>query len=777
MKQRLFPFVVLVAFLLTTTALYAKGDKEPGGKAKTGKPNAAREFLDANSKVLDGGGGAGKGLAILVPQTSGLSADDENENYYPSLVQGGFVTSFSKYSGLAVLDRVNLEKVLRETESGIYRDENAFIQLGEIANVDYVMTGTLTKTAPGRFILQMQVAATTADAATKASYSGSCTAEELQNLSAVNRASLDLFGQLGISLTDAARNELLGIGSEESLEAQTALARGITAQRGGNTAKTTVETMFYYSDAQSLDPSLREAAERLSTVQSAVQSTVQAVQKMKEVEKPKILQSSATSKTGNIGKDARNEVERFRAEKAYEEERRKAQAEYDAAVAAYNSALAEEQRRHREDLQAKQREMIDLLNAAEDFLAGHPPFEMRYDPSLEEGTLDPEKETIDLRFYCATIPTSSSMDVLKTILDNLASIEKQMDEAGAQKQAWTHTWKGAEFRFVFSLLDEEDTPIANEEATLYNGLLNGDVLRPMTMIGSVTFRGVDVYKITDTLRIRIDRINGVPVAEGSPSLIKISTARFSDSSYTINGYNRQGWDRGGYYLDGYNKSGYDRAGKDRNGRTLGQNVAAAVHARWEDNEKYGALLEITGGYLAGYTYSPQTYEAGDALGIGFTLGIHLGKWGLWTQHTFFPADDKYAYSDYYVDLDYGEGGSSWGHYIGIAGVYVNLFKNISLDAGIGVRHSVFRHYWRYPFEHSPPVEKEETEYSDFTAEAGITCYFLASYGYYEGCGFAVSGHVVYTPAINKYAFVIGVGLALLADKTQWEVLTYDFWKY
>jgi TolB-like protein len=750
MNQRLFSFVALVAFLFTTAALYAKGGKEPGGKVKTEKPNAARSFLDANSKYLDGYGGGGKGLAILAPQTRGLSMDDKSENYYPSLVQGAFVTSFSKYSGLSVLDRLNLEKVLRETESGIYRDENAFVQLGEIANVDYVMTGTLTKTASGRFVLQIQVAEAATGAATKASASVPCTAAELQNLSAINKTSLDIFGQLGISITDAARNELLGIGSEESLEAQTALARGITAQRGGSTAKTTVETLFYYSEAQSLDPSLREAAERLSAVQTAVQ----AVQRLKEVEKPAILQQSAAAKTGNIGADARNEVERYRAEQAYEEARRKAQAEYDAAV-------AEQRRQRREDLQAKQRELIGLLAAAEYFLAGHPPFEMRYDPSLEQGTLDREKGTIDLRFYCATIPASSGMDVLKTILDNLASIEKQMDEAGAQKQTWTHTWKDAKFTISFSLLDEKDAPIANEEETLQNGLLNGDVLRPMTAITQVTFRGVDVYKITDTLRIRINRINGVPVAEGSPSLIKISTARFSDSSYNINGYNRQGWDRGGYGPDGfnksgydregydrsgYNKSGYDRQGKDRNGLTLEQNVAAGVHAWFENNAKrgVGATDEVVVVPLP-FTIGAFPREIKAGVGLGFELSVEFGGWGIWGNVGF-------------------AGGFGWLSGFFSAGGSLHLFKNFSLDLGLGV--------WSSSYDFNEP----KIDYSNGKISAGggggktltfeNTDAFILVPGitYYtnveilEEHPFVVTGRVMYDPVNNVFAVKIGLGL-------------------
>jgi hypothetical protein len=136
----------------------------------------------------------------------------------------------------------------------------------------------------------------------------------------------------------------------------------------------------------------------------------------------------------NIGKDARNKVERFRAEQAYEEARRKAQAEYDAAVAAYNAAVAEEQHRHREDLQAKQREMIDLLYVAEDFLTERPPFELWYDSRIEEGTLNKEKAVVDIVVYCATVPNSVGTDVLKSILDNLKKSRNRWTKRGRKNR-------------------------------------------------------------------------------------------------------------------------------------------------------------------------------------------------------------------------------------------------------------------------------------------------------------------------------------------------------
>ncbi|GHU45751.1 hypothetical protein FACS1894190_17880 [Spirochaetia bacterium] len=93
-----------------------------------------------------GSGGKGTSLAVLVPTGNGL-ADDEK--YLPTLVQGVFVGDLSNFSAMSVLDRQNLDKVLKETESGVYKNEAEYMQLGEVANVGYALTGTLQKTKSG----------------------------------------------------------------------------------------------------------------------------------------------------------------------------------------------------------------------------------------------------------------------------------------------------------------------------------------------------------------------------------------------------------------------------------------------------------------------------------------------------------------------------------------------------------------------------------------------------------------------------------------------------
>ncbi|MDR2211166.1 MAG: leucine-rich repeat domain-containing protein [Spirochaetaceae bacterium] len=207
-----------------------------------------------------GNGGAGLSIAVLVPEGKGLAA---NEAYLPTMVQGVLVGDFAKFSAMKVLDRQNLEKVIAEGESGYYTDENNFVQLGTVANVQYVLNGALQKTGSG-FSLQLKIT-DAASGASKAAYTGNVPAAELENLTGVKKASAELLAQMGVTLTNAGTASLLG-GTTSNVQAETALARGITAQRSG----TVVEALSYYYEAAKFDPGLAEAASRSSVLSANI---------------------------------------------------------------------------------------------------------------------------------------------------------------------------------------------------------------------------------------------------------------------------------------------------------------------------------------------------------------------------------------------------------------------------------------------------------------------------------------------------------------------------
>jgi curli biogenesis system outer membrane secretion channel CsgG len=213
-------------------------------------------------------------LAILVPEGKGLAT---GQDYLPTMVQGEMVANFTKYSQFQVLDRQNLEKILKENESGIYAEGSNMAEFGKILPTDYYLSGNINKTDSG-YAMQIQVADKTSGV-TKASYSGTCSIAEFDNFIGIRRASAELLAQLGVKLTDQAKAELAQASSAQQVNAQTALAQGITAQWKG----TEVTAASYYYQAAVYDPSLLEAVNRQSI-------------------------TSASISSGNIGDDVRNDI-------------------------------------------------------------------------------------------------------------------------------------------------------------------------------------------------------------------------------------------------------------------------------------------------------------------------------------------------------------------------------------------------------------------------------------------------------------------------------------
>jgi hypothetical protein len=243
-----------------------------GGQRAAASGTAAQPAV----QYWTGDGGRGMRLGILVPHSQGLN---ENQGYLPALVQGVLVSNISQYSAISVLDRVSLDRVITETLDSTYEDDLDIVSLGHVAQVGHMMTGNIIRTSTG-FSLQINVTDTTAQANTVAAYSGTCTAAELDDHSAIRRASLELLSQMNVQLTARARNELGRASAQETINAQTALARGVTAQRQG----AEVAALSYFLQANTLDTTLLEAETRLNILSAAIIS-------------------------GNVGMDARGDIQ------------------------------------------------------------------------------------------------------------------------------------------------------------------------------------------------------------------------------------------------------------------------------------------------------------------------------------------------------------------------------------------------------------------------------------------------------------------------------------
>jgi hypothetical protein len=228
-------------------------------------PASAPELAPPPSVPLyTGDGGKGISIAILAPKATGLA---EDQDYLPALVQGEFVSNFKGYSAIDVLDRVQLDNQYAELNSGYYEeDAEAGMDLGHLTPTDYILGGTIIKTATG-YTMQIQVTKS-ADKMTAASYSGPCTFMELDNLTGIRRASLDLLQKIGVQLTERAKTELAGAARAQTVAAQTADAMGYTADKGGRTA----EAAIYYTQAATIDPSMLQTASRASILTANIAS-------------------------------------------------------------------------------------------------------------------------------------------------------------------------------------------------------------------------------------------------------------------------------------------------------------------------------------------------------------------------------------------------------------------------------------------------------------------------------------------------------------------------
>jgi hypothetical protein len=129
------------------------------------------------------------------------------------------------------------------------------------------------------------------------------------------------------------------------------LAKGVVAQRSGST----IAALVNFYDANELDPTLAEALNRMTTLGDEL-------------------------KTGGIGENVRNEIQRRQA-------------------------------------------WVDLLKQAEDYFNEHLPYELIWEPKLRQGAVDFDKNTVAISFCVLSKPTAG-FKVINRILAGLIATEK-----------------------------------------------------------------------------------------------------------------------------------------------------------------------------------------------------------------------------------------------------------------------------------------------------------------------------------------------------------------
>jgi TolB-like protein len=217
------------------------------------------------SPFWTGNGGRGMTLAVLEPEGNGLTEDEMR--WVTSIIQSSITGDFNRFSAMTIVDRQNLEKIIDEQAislSGHFSDDD-FISIGQLTNVRYILAGAITR-AGNVFMLELAVT----DLQTgvrKASYPPTpVSLQSLENLSAVKTATAELLGQLDVSLTGRGRQELSRVVDASTMQAEIALARGITAQRQGME----VEALSYFLQANNFDPSLNEIEKRLNIISASI---------------------------------------------------------------------------------------------------------------------------------------------------------------------------------------------------------------------------------------------------------------------------------------------------------------------------------------------------------------------------------------------------------------------------------------------------------------------------------------------------------------------------
>jgi hypothetical protein len=273
---------VLLVLGAVAMLVWCGGNVYGGGKKEPSRSSARQSSVPEPPKppaLFEGDGAKGIRLAVLAPTGIRLTKDDD---WLPVFVQGTLTGVFNRFSAITVLDRQNMDKILAEQDlsaSGSFSDED-YISIGNMTNTQYILAGSLTKTNAG-YVLDLGISDAESGVRKYSYPPKNCSAAEIQGGDAVKTAAEDLLGQMGVTITAQGKTELHQAAKQETVEAETAMSKGIQAQKSG----TVVEALSYYYNAASFDPSLAEAASRLSSLSGEVSS-------------------------GNIGENVRNDIQR-----------------------------------------------------------------------------------------------------------------------------------------------------------------------------------------------------------------------------------------------------------------------------------------------------------------------------------------------------------------------------------------------------------------------------------------------------------------------------------
>jgi|GEM_PF-1023296 len=209
-----------------------------------------------------GDGGRSINLAVLAPETQGDLPD-----FLPLYIQGMLNNNLNRFSAINLIDRQNLNRIITEQDlaAGGRFSERDFVSIGNLANAQYLLFGTIQRLSGNRFSLQLSIT----EAGTglrRATFMQDGTLAQLEGRGTLlNEATAELLGQMGVQLTELGMQTLLA-GNIFAVQAEAGLARGIIAQAGG----AEVQALLNFAQATTFDPVQLEALARLNTLSTAI---------------------------------------------------------------------------------------------------------------------------------------------------------------------------------------------------------------------------------------------------------------------------------------------------------------------------------------------------------------------------------------------------------------------------------------------------------------------------------------------------------------------------
>lgn len=183
--------------------------------------------------------GAGLTVAVLPPELNG------GEEWMQQSFQDNITSLLARHTDMTVLDRKNEDLMIAQqelSESGLYSEENA-VEIGQMTNAQYVVVGSIRRLSTA-YECNFRVNETATNEIRAAS-TGRHSLGEMESGVAVRQIVQELFGGLGIQLSEA---ELAALQKKNDLESTsiTMLAKGAQAQA----AEDYIQAVLYYNQVE-----------------------------------------------------------------------------------------------------------------------------------------------------------------------------------------------------------------------------------------------------------------------------------------------------------------------------------------------------------------------------------------------------------------------------------------------------------------------------------------------------------------------------------------------